>query len=228
MTTLLTICQTALKEIGDYDVSTTIVGNSNPTAVQMLALANRSGQQLCKRYKWQVLLITYTFSTSNNTATYALPSDFQRFSNITQWNRSQYKAMQGPVSADFFETLRSGNLVSAGAVQYFRIAGSLFAIYPTPTATETIAYQYYSNQWISGKSAFTLDADVPLLDADLIIQDLRWRFLSAKGLPHDEERQEFMDSLAALQADDGGKDIIQFGGAGRMVGDNLPDAGFGS
>lgn len=210
MATLLSICQTALRQIGQFNVPTSIVGNADPTAVQLLALANLSGQQLTKRYKWQILLSTHTFSTANGTGTYALPSDFQKFSNITFWNRTAYERMEGPVSNSTWELLRSGNLAAVGGVQYFRIAANLFAIYPTPTATETIAYQYYSTNWITGKSAFSDDADVPLIDNDVMVLDIRWRFLSAKGLPWESERADFEDALAVARADDGGKDAIRF------------------
>lgn len=229
MATLLSICQDALKEIGAFAVPSAIISNTDPVAVQLLALANRSGRTLAKQHHWQVLLTTHTFSTANGTGTYALPSDFGSFSNLTQWNRSVYERMEGPVTPRVFEMLRSGNLAAVGGVQYFRVAANVFAIYPTPTAIETIAYQYYSTNWITGKKAFTDDADVPLLDSDLMTLDVRARFLKSKGLPAAEDAEaDFRDHLAVVRGDDGGRDAIRFGAGSVKFADNIPDHGVGA
>src|SRR5690242_11912595 len=101
--TLLTIAQTALREVGDYAVPSSIVGNTDPTAVQLLALANRAGRTLALDYRWQALLTTYTFPTVASTADYALPTDFNRFANLTPWDRTNYAQLEGPVSAQRWE-----------------------------------------------------------------------------------------------------------------------------
>lgn len=226
MGTLLSICHAALQQIGQFNVPTSIYGNADPTAVQLLALANLSGQQLTKRYKWQALIETHTFPTANGTETYALPSDYQKFSNITFWNRSAYERMEGPVSNSMWELLKSGNLAAVGGVQYFRVAANLFGIYPTPTAIETIAYQYYSREWIEGQTEFGDDSDEPKLDTDLMALDVRWRFLSAKGLSWESERADFEDALAVARADDGGKDAIRLS-APPTYPLNIPEGNWG-
>jgi hypothetical protein len=58
--TLLTMTQQALREVGEFEVPATIVGNNNPTAVQMLALAQREGRELSRRHQWQRLLVEKT------------------------------------------------------------------------------------------------------------------------------------------------------------------------
>jgi len=227
--TLLTIAQSAIREIGSINVPSTIVANTDPLAVQILALAQRSLKTIALDYKWQVLLATHTFSTANGTATYALPADYHRFANLTFWDRTNYEMIEGPVSPAKFEYLRSSSTASVGMWKYFRIAADLFAIYPTPSAVETIAYQYYSKYPITGKAAYSADSDTPLIDEDLLTIDLRWRFLQAKGLDFEHEKQEYMGRLAALIIRDGGKDAIRFGGprSASPYG-NLPDMNFGS
>lgn len=227
--TLLTICQDAIKEDGRFDVPSSIVGNSDPTAVQLLALANRTGRILAYDNTWQVLVTSYTFPTVSGTASYSLPSDFHHFIDLTTWDRTNTTQMVGPVSAAAWETMQSGNVVGAGIEKYFRIYGSLFYIYPTPTAAETIAYQYASTNWISGKAAFSADSDVPLIDSDLFILGIRYRFLASKGLPYAEEKDEYMRRLASLQEKDGGKGAISFGNKYPNRGyDNIPEIGYGS
>jgi len=227
---LLTICQAALREIGDYNVPSSIIGNTDPIAVQLLALAQRSGKTLAFDHKWQVLLATHTFATVASTATYALPTAFKSFANITFWDRTNYWEIEGPVSPQKFEALRSSSVAWVAAWKYFRVAADLFEIWPTPTAVETIAYQYYSKYWISGKAAYTDDADVPLLDDDLLTIDLRWRYLQAKGMDFANEKQEAIERRDAILSKDGARDAIRFGSPHRhrfSREGNLPYTGFG-
>lgn len=226
--TLLTIATAALAEIGEFNAPSAIIGSTDPTAVQLLALAKRSLRTLANDYKWQALLSTYTFATVASTATYALPTDYGRFANLTFWDRTNLTQIEGPLSPSRFEALRSSSLASPGMYKNFRIAGSLFEIYPTPTAIETIAYQYYSKYAISGKETYTDDADVPLLDSDLLTIDLRWRFLQAKGADFASEKDEAEKRRDALRIKDGGNDAIRFGPRTMSPYGNLPESGYGA
>lgn len=225
--TLVTICTDALSEIGNWDAPATIINNSNPTAKQLLAIANRSGKTLTQLHFWNALIVNYTFPTVNGTASYSLPADFRKFANLTFWDNSNIYRVKGPVSPQEWQVLKSSAIANAAFWKYFRMAGGLFYIHPTPSAVETIAYQYYSGNWITGKSAFSDDSDVPLLDADMMTLDVRWRFLRAKGAPFDDEKDEFEKLRDSLIAADGAKDAIRFGRQRIGYVDNLPEANFG-
>ena len=228
--TLLSIAQTALRESGQYTVPSTIVGNTDPTAVQLLALANRTGRTLANDYRWQALLISYTFPTVASTASYALPGDFGRFANLTFWDNTNYQSVRGPVTPIEWQMLQSSMTANAGITKAFRIAGNLFYIYPTPDAVETIAYNYYSKYWADStgsKAAFSNDSDEPLIDEDLITLGLRWRWLQAKGDTFENEKLEYMLRLESLQGADGGRDAIRFGERMTFMPNNLPDTAFG-
>lgn len=214
--------------MGRYTVPSTIVGNTDPTAVRCLALANRAGRSIALDHTWQVLLTSHTFPTVNGTTNYALPSDFHRFANITQWDQTNDEQLRGPVSAAEWNYLQQSS-VSVGSpfYSYFRIAGDRFYIYPTPTSARTIGYDYYSKHWITGKEEFTLDADVPLIDSDLLTLGLRWRLLEQLGDEWQNVYGEYQRRLEMLQAKDGGRDVIRFGVRKRDPYDNLPDSGFG-
>lgn len=64
---LLTVCNTTLAEIG-LPTFTTIVGNTDPNAIQILALANRAGKELAEDASaagyWQFLRKQYVFQTT--------------------------------------------------------------------------------------------------------------------------------------------------------------------
>lgn len=226
---LRTLCQDALKEMGMIAVPSSFVGNSNPTSVQMVALANRVLKDL-QDHRWQVVLETHTFSTSNGTSTYALPSDFESFANLTQWDRTNYEDVEGPVSPAVWEALRSSNLYVSGIKRYFRVAAGLFEIYPTPDGTDTIAYQYYSSQPVTSKTEFTDDTDVSLIYEDIIVLGLKYYWRRAKGLEWASDERDYRRKIDAFQAKDGGKGILRFGGTAGLPlsGGNFPDTGFGS
>lgn len=226
---LRTLCQDALKEIGMVNVPSSFVGNTNPTAVQMVALANRVLKDL-QDHKWQVVLSTHTFSTVASTSAYALPSDFESFANMTQWDRTNYEDVEGPVSPAVWEALRSSNLYASGIKRYFRVAAGQFEIYPTPDAADTIAYQYYSNQPITSKTEFSDDTDVSLIYEDAITLGLKYYWRRAKGLDWAADERDYRRKIDIKQANDGGKPVLRFGGPALspLSGGNIPDTGYGS
>lgn len=237
--TLLQMTQTALRENADFNVPTTIVGNTDPTAVRLLAIANRTVKALTRQYTWQAMFQSYSFPTVVSTATYALPSAFQRFLSLTFWDNTNLRTVRGPVTPALWQALQSGNLSAPiGVTKFFRVAANLFAIYPTPTAVETIAYQYIGKYAVDGnadgtadKELFTLDADQCVLSDDLMTLGIRVRYLASIGAPIDLELAEFKAALDAEIAADGGKDVIKFGPAfmqNPYGGGNLPESSFGS
>lgn len=213
--------------MGPINVPSSFVGNNDPTAVLMLALANRVLKDI-RELPWQVVLSTHTFATVASTSTYALPSTFDSFANLTQWDRTNYEKMEGPVSPVLWEALRSGNVTSVGIVSYFRISGSLFEIYPTPSAVATIAYQFYSNQPITSKTEFSDDTDVSLIYEDLITLGLKYLWRRAKGLDWAADEKDYRRAIDVRQAKDGGKNVIRFGPPRETPMLNIPDVGFGS
>lgn len=237
--TLLQICQRALQESGEFAVPTSIVSNLDPTAVRLRASADRTGRALHRKIDWQALLSTHTFDTADGTGTYDLPADYQRFVNLTWWDRTNYAYIKGPVSAAEFEALRSGQIATTSQFQsYFRIAANSFALYPTPTSVRTIAYQYIGANWIdtdsdgvSDAEYFAGDANTCVFDDDLMVLGTRFRFLQASGAPFDVEKAEYDAFEQTAIANDGGKDVLQFGARdariGPLGGGNVPESGFG-
>lgn len=237
--TLLQMTQRALREKAQFSVPATIVSNTDPTAVRLLNLADRTGRALKALHAWQAMNQTYTFPTVASTGTYALPSDFQRFLNLTQWDRTNYTNVRGPVSAAEWEVLRSGNLSSASTIpSFFRIAAGVFAIYPTPSDVRTIAYQYIGTSWIvasGGSSAtkeyFTVDTDTCIFDDDLMVLGIKER-MEAVALGIDFVPSPELNAMTgAAIAADGGKGTITFGPPaslyGVLGGGNLPVSDFG-
>lgn len=234
--TLATICDNALKELAGFAIPSTFYGNGDGTATLAVALVNREGQTLEKEHRWQELVTEHTFATVSGTATYALPSDFRAFANMSQWDRANQRRMIGPINSAIYQYLQSGITVFGGPERFFMVRGNLFTVYPTPTSADTIAFDYYSKAWITKQtdstnvSAWTADGDTARIDEDLLTMGLKWRFLQAKGMPFEPEYKEYESVKELLQADNGGRPVINMNGsvAGRQEMGNLPDTGYGS
>jgi hypothetical protein len=233
--TLLSICTAALDEIGGFDVPGSFYGNTNATAKQIVAICNREGKTLEKEIRWAELVTEHTFATVADTATYAMPSDFRAFGPMSQWDRTNNWRLTGPVPSLVWQWLKSGISVATGINKWFMVRGAYFTIYPTPSAVETIAFDYYSTSWVtkqvdsSNVAAWTADNDTSRINEDLITMGVKWRFLQAKGMPYEPEYKEYSAIKESLVEDNGGRGPINLGRSGGLNWDgNIPDQGYGA
>lgn len=233
---LLSIAQGALRRLSGFEVPSTFYGNNNLTAVSCVNLLQEAGNTLVRQHRWQELITEYTFSTVNGTSAYSLPSDFRAFANMSQWDRSNQWRMTGPVPSIVWQWLKSGISVASTDNRWFMVRGNYLTIYPTPTVDgDTIAFDYYSNAWITKQAdstnvtAWTADLDTARIDEELLTLDLKWRFLEAKGMPYEPEYKMFESVKEDLLADNGGRGAIDLNTPMRpMFGGNLPETNFGS
>lgn len=192
--TLLQIAQDVTDEIGLERVNT-VVGNTNDTARRILQAAQRTGKMLAKTHYWTVLQTEHTFQTASSTASYDLPSDFDRMLPWTQWDRANEWRLRGPTSPQGWQFVKSG-LAEEGPRRDYRIkpdsGTNKFFISPTPgsgEAGETLAFEYVSQNWCedsggTGQAEFKADDDVVRLDAELFRLGVMWRLKAALGMDH--------------------------------------------
>lgn len=229
---LNTICTNALRELSGFEIPSSFYDNSNLTARSCVALVSREMKTLERIYRWSELITTHTFTTTDGTATYAMPTDFRAFANLSQWDRTNSRALVGPASGAEWQWLKGDVTAGATIDRWFRIEGSNLVIHPTPTVTgDTIAFDYYSKSTVikqldsSYVVEWTSDNDTSRLDEELLTVGLKWRFLQAKGLPYEPEYKEYEALIEEARADNGGKRMISLGPIPPMS--NLPDRGFG-
>jgi len=229
--TLLQLCTDALEGVDGFETPSTIVGNTDPTAILLKNIAAQIGRELAREVKWQTLKTAYTFATVASTSAYSLPADFQRFANLTFWNTSEEQPLIGPVNGIDWAALTRG-IVVLGIRYAFHVSGGYLNITPTPTDVQNIGYDYYSRYYstTSGGTAqenWVADSDLWRLDRDLAVLGMRYRFRARKGLPFAEEKADYLAALMALQFDDTPKPVIDVSGVPRVRYTGIPDGNWG-
>lgn len=200
---LLTIAQNAADEVG-VNRPSSVIGSTDATAIRILRYAIRVGRELVKDH-CPYLIKEHTFSTSNGTEAYSLPSDFDHFVPFTHWNRTTDRRMH-PILPSEWQLLKSG-LTTTSINDRFRIRGAdrELLLDPTPNGTETVAFEYVSKNYCesvggTGQSVWTADTDVGVLDEELFELGIIWRLLNRLGMPYAEEKAEYQGMKARIEA----------------------------
>jgi hypothetical protein len=214
---LKSIVQEAAKRIG-LTPPDAVVTSTEETARRMHALVNQEGHALMRRHDWDVLTFEQVISTvASETQPGAIPADLDRVIGETAFNRSQRRALRGPVSAAEWQRLKSGGALVATGRPFFRARGSNLLLLPAPPAGETVAFEYVSRNWAASevgepRSSMQVDTDVPLLDEEIVILGIVWRFKAAKGLEYAEDFRAYEAAIASRISHDGAKAVIDLTG----------------
>ena len=221
---LLTICQDVLAEIGNFEIPSSIIGNQNDTAVQILAIANAAGDKIggSRQEGWEVQQIEYTFNTVADQENYTLPATFAWPIQATWWDRQNQWYIYGPTSPQDWQALKA--YVSSSSIRrHWRIRGNEILIYPTPPAAgDPILFEFVTTDWCKSSdgqtfySRWNADTDLPLMDENLFKRAIKWRFLKEKGLPYAEDFNEYNVEMDKAIARDGGVARVHMTGAGAF------------
>jgi hypothetical protein len=186
-----------------------IVAATDTQTMQLRALLLRSGQKLVERYEWSGLIVDLTFPTVISTPNYAMPADFNRFVDDTQWNQSNRVPLFGPQNQQDWAQNEFG-MINVGPFFRQQLRGSSLWLQPTPQSVQNIGQYYVSNYWIqqaAGPLAATFASDndtFPAFTDELLCASLKWRWLRAKGLSYDEEKDDYQKLLAESFVQDRG------------------------
>jgi hypothetical protein len=210
---LLTIVQEVAKQI-PVAVPTVAVGSTDETAQALLAAATWTAKHLHRIHDWSILIKQYTVTTIPTVADYELPEDFDRLVGDTAWSRTDYERLQGGLSPQDWQMLKSGRIATPATVQSFRVQlfgqqGRKLVLDPIPTSALTLVCEYVSRNWCTAsggdeQSNWNADNDVAILDERLIELGTLYRELRRLGMSYDEEADEFERFLSLAIANDGG------------------------
>lgn len=209
LSTLLQIIERVADELV-LDRPTAVVASSIQQDRTLLAAANAAGRALMRAHTWGALQSLGTVTTADGTSTYALADDYDRMIADTGWDRTNDWMMVGPDSPQINRYLNESGVAQTGTRKRFRLQGDNIVIWPTPTAVETLVYEYISENWArsSGGTAqaeFAADTDTTVFDPDLLKAEIKWRFMAGRGFYAEGLKME-ADQLrdAKISADLGG------------------------
>jgi len=162
---------------------TAYAGSSNPALSRLVALANQSITALA-RHHWTALRRIHTFTLSTDTQ-YELPDDFLSFVPDTMYSDTHAEGMDFPASTEEWSYLKA-NSGGSDNEKVRLIAGKLNV--HEPDSGSVVRFEYNSKYPVVAsdgstfKALFTADTDTTLLDDELLISDLLWRYKKLMGL----------------------------------------------
>lgn len=210
--TALSIVQTACAWILPSSIPQTVFSSTDPQVIQLRSLLNEELTELrtWPDMWWRKLLRQHTFTTlaAEVQLPTALPDDLGYIIANTMWDRTLTRPVVGPISPEAWQAWEARPILTS-VVYGFRLRGNDFLTAPVPPAGDTVAYEYISNLAVYSNGAtvpdqqyFTADDNTSIFDETLLERGLRWRFLSAKGLPYAEDYSMWINMLQRLGARD--------------------------
>ncbi len=185
-------------------------GSSRAEARQITSLANRELNKLTKD-KWTALRKQQTVTMSNDTF-YPLPTDWLEYVPDTAWSNT--RRVDFPTSSDVWMYYVSRNIYT-GLRHRMRITDGQLEI-QNPADGNDIVIEYISNAAVldnaqNPKTRFSADDDTLILNDDLFMLGVKWRWTKLKGLDWGEDYKEWRDFYKSELATDGGAQTIETG-----------------
>ena len=212
--TMLSMIQQVCAEIG-LPQPNAVATSTDSQLLQMMALLNREGKELAKRIAWQALRKETSFTTvatESQGSINTIAPGLNYIVNNTIWNRDLKRPVFGPLDPQRWQQLEA--LTLRGPWNEFIIRENTLRFIPAPAAGQPCYFEYITKNWCTdstgatGKTAFTADDDVPLLDDDIMTMGLIWRWKQAKGFAYAEEFSTYERLVANAAGRDGSKQTL--------------------
>jgi len=242
---LLTIIQDVCRRV-NLTVPGAVVASTAPNIIQLYGLAQEEGEEL-QSYDFKQLERRVTFQSvaqENQGALTTLAPDYDRMIGETCWDLSSQMFQGGYVSPQDWEVRKVRNIT--GPTYRMRLMTdpttlqNSLLLNPAPAAGHTMGFEYYSKYWCAGvnvgppvtytgKTAWTADTDIPLLDERLFKLGIRWRWKKEKGFAYAEDYNSYVELRDSLisQADSTGAIALHQHSDPVLIGPwNLPDGNY--
>lgn len=188
---LLTIVQGALGRMNLAQPGV-VMTSTDPQVKLCYQLAIEGGKELARRGAWKALTAEATFTTVATAAqTSAIPADMDWIIPDTMFDRTLHRKVSGPVSAVDWQYIQAS--LSNAIFPAFRIRGTSLLMTPTPSAGNTVGYEYVTKYWCqSGDSTpvpqitWLADGDTAIIDEELHTLGLIYRFRKSRGLDYSD------------------------------------------
>jgi hypothetical protein len=165
---------------------------------------------------------------------YPLPSDFDRQTDRTHYDKSKRWEMLGPETPQQWQFLKSSYISTGPRVRY-RIMGGEFQIWPILSTNEYMGYEYISNAWADSAAGvpqtnFILDTDTCIFPDRLMVLALKKKYFEVKGFDTSSFQRDYDMELNISKANDQGSATLSFAprAANVLIGwENIPDSNYG-
>ncbi len=209
--------KTAINEVQrlcSLPVTSAVVADGQESQQLLWSLANREARDVIRRHAWPQLRREHTF-TSNTASlqTNGRPANFERIIAGTFWNRASDRELMGPLEATEW-ALAYGEPFTSAIQQYWMLRHDGLHIFPVPTAAEAMAYEYQMTTPVLAadgttfRRQFEADTDTYVLDEELLILGVTYRFLKQKGLDYAEALRDYELALSTAIGSAKGAKII--------------------
>lgn len=202
----VTVTSTAGVTAGQYAVS----GSGQPAAQRVQDVVNGTTLTMEMESTATAIGTTLTFVRD----TYMLPSDFDRYTTNTWWDRTNHWMLMGPQSPQFDQWQRSGIVTTGPRIRWRQIGHfpTAFRLWPPPSANQfpdALVFEYVNDGWVAHADGsfgdrFTQDTDTSLLNNDCTELGIKWRFWQVKGFSYGAFQQEYIDLVNVIKSRDGG------------------------
>lgn len=235
---LLSVCQNVLNITG-WDELSTISGNTDKTAKQILAIANQELRSLGKRFDWRHCIVEYEFDTVVDQVEYALPEDYEKLVKDSVYNKDEYYRLRSGVSEAQWNQWKHG-LLGSISHQRYRITldgvAPVFLLSPAPSSAESLVLFYKSSHFAydnsnTAKAQYENDDDRARIPEDVVEMGVLWRFKRAKGLDFSAELAEYNEMTKTRFAQTLGESELPIPNNNftpELTDGYVPDSGFGS
>ena len=174
---------------------------------------------------------TFTFGQVQ----YAMPSDYARIVDKTQYNKSNRWSVIGPKDAQEWQWLKS-SYITTGPRMRFRMIGGKFTIWPQPGSNLVLGFEYVSNAWVRssagvGKDKFSADDDTSIFPDALLVLGTKLKFYEIKGFDTTALNADYVREFNKYASTEAGSDTLSLAPKYAnilLTQNNLPDTGLGN
>lgn len=214
--------------------------SQDPKIKQMIAAANAASVELFSIYEWSELIVEGQIDVfydvpEQKEKGFALPDDFFRFIDQTQWNGAMRFPAVGPVSPQGWMTYMVFPISANFTLTWQIREGKIWFLNAPPSPGQTFRFMYLSRALVRDaddptlyKNVASKNGDTFVLDGILMTLMTRIKWLEAKGFDSGAAVRDFMLAFDSRVGAQKGSNILNMAGGPHdypYIGiGNLPEA----
>ncbi len=180
-----------------------VIGSTDTTVVQLFQVLNDVLAELVTESKFNVVtreaVFTASASESQGTMQSLAVYGYQYAYFETFYDRILRRPLYGPLNETEWQEIKA--IPNPGPFYKFRIRGDELLINPAPTTPlSTIAFEYASSWAVTDsggtpKGSITADTDLIIFPENMLKRGLAYQWKQLKGLPYQEDKDQFYELL---------------------------------